>query len=134
MRLVEQEEKPTNFGKIISFLSKVFSSKRNWCLKIFGWFILILIIVCVIKSLHYYKFNLPLVHNKYESIIVKKLVNHADPPTIRQTLNGPVEGIVQTTALGQKFYSFRGIPFAEPPITGIDPYTGEEVDRRFKVG
>lgn len=54
-------------------------------------------------------------------------------PTIRQTLNGPVEGIVQTSVLGQLFYAFLGIPFAEPPITGIDPYTGERVDRRFKV-
>lgn len=53
--------------------------------------------------------------------------------TVRRTLNGPIEGIVQTSSLGQKYYAFRGIPFAEPPITGIDPYTGEKVDRRFKV-
>lgn len=52
---------------------------------------------------------------------------------IRQTLNGPVEGIEQISSLGQKYYSFRGIPYAEPPITGIDPYSGEYVDRRFKV-
>lgn len=56
-----------------------------------------------------------------------------ESPTIRQTTNGPVEGIEQTSSLGQKYYAFRGIPFAEPPITGIDPYTGEQVDRRFKV-
>lgn len=54
-------------------------------------------------------------------------------PTIRQTLNGPVEGIEQTSAMGQKYYAFLGIPFAEPPITGLDPYTGDQVDRRFKV-
>lgn len=54
-------------------------------------------------------------------------------PIIRQTRNGPVEGIEQTSKLGKKFYAFRGIPFAEPPITGTDPYTGEKVDRRFKV-
>lgn len=53
--------------------------------------------------------------------------------TIRQTLNGPVEGVVQKSVLGQLFYGFLGIPFAEPPITGIDPYTGKRVDRRFKV-
>lgn len=52
---------------------------------------------------------------------------------VRQTANGPVEGLGETSALGQQYYAFRGIPFAEPPITGTDPYTGEEVDRRFKV-
>lgn len=54
-------------------------------------------------------------------------------PIIRQTLNGPVEGIEKISMLGQKYYAFRGIPFAEPPITGTDPNTGEQVDRRFKV-
>lgn len=54
-------------------------------------------------------------------------------PIIRQTSNGPVEGIEQISALHQRYYSFRGIPYAEPPITSIDPYTGEKVDRRFKV-
>lgn len=53
--------------------------------------------------------------------------------TLRQTLNGPVEGVEEISSLGQKYYAFRGVPFAEPPITGIDPYTGEYVDRRFKV-
>lgn len=52
---------------------------------------------------------------------------------VRMTANGLVEGIEQMSALGRKYYSFRGIPFAAPPITGIDPYTGENVDRRFKV-
>lgn len=54
-------------------------------------------------------------------------------PLIRQTANGLVEGIEQVSSLGQKYYAFKGIPFAAPPITGIDPYTGERVDRRFKV-
>ena len=54
-------------------------------------------------------------------------------PTIRNTTNGPVEGIEETSVLGQKYYSFRGVPFAAPPITGIDRFTGESVDRRFKV-
>lgn len=54
-------------------------------------------------------------------------------PTIRQTQNGPVEGIEQTSSLKQKYYAFKGVPFAEPPITGRDPYTGEQVDRRFRV-
>lgn len=53
--------------------------------------------------------------------------------TLRQTTNGPVEGIVLTTSLGQMYYAFRGIPFAEPPITGLNPYTGEYIDQRFKV-
>lgn len=56
-----------------------------------------------------------------------------DTPTIRQTCNGPVEGIELISSLGQKYYAFKGIPFAETPITGTDPYTGEQVDRRFKV-
>lgn len=52
---------------------------------------------------------------------------------IRQTQNGLVEGLEQVTSLGQKYFSFRGIPFAAPPITGRDPFTGKQVDRRFKV-
>lgn len=59
---------------------------------------------------------------------------HCDSPTIiRQTQNGPVEGIELISSLKQKYYAFKGVPFAEPPITGIDPYTGVQVDRRFKV-
>lgn len=57
----------------------------------------------------------------------------SDSPTIRRTTNGPIEGVEQTSSLGQKYYAFKGIPFAEPPITGTDPYTGEYIDRRFKV-
>lgn len=53
--------------------------------------------------------------------------------TLRQTTHGPVEGIEETTVFGQKYYAFQGIPYAAPPITGLDPYTGEKVDRRFKV-
>lgn len=56
-----------------------------------------------------------------------------DPPTMRQTLYGPVEGAIEISVLNQTYYSFRGIPFAEPPITGFDAYTSEFVDRRFKV-
>lgn len=55
-----------------------------------------------------------------------------DESPVRQTSNGPVEGITLTSSLGQKYYAFKGIPFAEPPITGKD-HTGEYVDRRFKV-
>ncbi|XP_031635932.1 cholinesterase 2-like [Contarinia nasturtii] len=57
---------------------------------------------------------------------------HSDPPTIRQTTNGPIEGIEETGVFGKKFYAFKGVPYAEVPITGIDPYTGATVDRRFK--
>lgn len=56
-----------------------------------------------------------------------------DPPTIRRTLYGPVEGITEISVFGQEYYAFKGIPFAEVPISGRDPYTGEQVDRRFKV-
>lgn len=67
------------------------------------------------------------------SILLLISFANGDLPTVRQTNNGPVEGIEQTSLFGTKYYSFRGIPYAEVPITGIDPYTGEEVDRRFKV-
>lgn len=56
-----------------------------------------------------------------------------DSPTVRQTSNGPIEGMEVMSSLGQKYYAFLGVPYAEPPITGIDPYTGKNVDRRFKV-
>lgn len=58
---------------------------------------------------------------------------HCNPPTLRETSNGPVKGIQRISSLGQKYYAFEGIPYAEAPITGTDPYTGEWVDRRFKV-
>lgn len=61
------------------------------------------------------------------------LTVHGLLPLIRQTTNGSVEGIEQISSLGQKYYAFRGIRYAEPPISGIDPYNGEKVDRRFKV-
>lgn len=54
-------------------------------------------------------------------------------PLVRETINGPVEGIEKLSSLGQTYYSFKGIPFAEPPITGKNPHTGEMVDLRFKV-
>ncbi|XP_031623525.1 esterase B1-like [Contarinia nasturtii] len=59
-------------------------------------------------------------------------IMQCDPHIMKQTNNGPVEGIEQTGFLGRKYYAFRGVPYAEIPITGIDPYTGAEVDRRFK--
>lgn len=55
------------------------------------------------------------------------------PSIIRRTQNGPVEGIKMRSALNQSFHAFLGIPYAEPPITGTDPYTGEQIDNRFKV-
>lgn len=65
--------------------------------------------------------------------VVVESESQNDLLTLRQTTNGLVEGIILTTSLGQKYYAFRGIPFAELPIAGLDPYTGEYVDRRFKV-
>lgn len=53
--------------------------------------------------------------------------------SIRQTANGAVEGIERISSFGKKYFSFRGIPYAEAPISGIDPYSGDTVDRRFKV-
>lgn len=67
------------------------------------------------------------------SLLLLALSVHCESPLIRQTTNGPIEGFEQTSSLGQKYYAFKGVPFAEPPITGRDPYTGEIVDRRFKV-
>lgn len=44
--------------------------------------------------------------------------------TIIETNYGPVRGIKRTSAVGDQFFSFRGIPYAKPPIG----------DLRFKVG
>lgn len=66
-------------------------------------------------------------------IVLVVLSVDGDPGLVRQTANGPVEGIDEISSLRQEYYAFRGIPYAEPPITGNDPYTGEKVDRRFKV-
>lgn len=60
-------------------------------------------------------------------------VAQCDAKTVRITANGPVEGIEQMSSLQQKYYAFRSIPYAEAPISGKDPYTGQYVDRRFKV-
>lgn len=38
---------------------------------------------------------------------------------IVQTRNGFIEGIIQKNQNGQDFYSFRGIPYAEPPLEGL---------------
>lgn len=67
------------------------------------------------------------------AIILSAFRVYCIPSTLRQTLYGPIEGVERTSILGQKYYAFEGIPYAEPPITGIDPYTGKQVDRRFKV-
>lgn len=67
------------------------------------------------------------------SILLPVLIASCDSSIVRQTKNGPVEGLEQISVLGKKYYSFRGVPYAEVPITGIDPHTGDLVDRRFKV-
>lgn len=68
------------------------------------------------------------------SVLLLIVLNvYCDPMSVKQTTAGPIEGIAQTSSLGQKYVAFRGIPFASSPITGLDPYTGEQVDRRFKV-
>lgn len=54
-------------------------------------------------------------------------------PAIRVTQNGPIVGMEKISVLNRKYYAFKGVPFAAPPITGIDPYSGEQVDRRFQV-
>lgn len=64
----------------------------------------------------------------YESVylllwLASLVLVKCESPTIRQTVNGPVEGIEETSSLGQKFYAFRGVPYAEPPIS----------ERRFKA-
>lgn len=67
------------------------------------------------------------------SLLLLVLNVHCNTSTVRQTNYGPVEGLLRRSSLGQKYYAFRGIPFAEAPISGKDPNTGKEVDRRFKV-
>lgn len=68
-----------------------------------------------------------------QSLLLLVLGVYCDLTIVKQTNNGPIEGIEQTSSLGQKYYAFRGVPYAETPITGKDPHTGEQVDRRFKV-
>lgn len=53
---------------------------------------------------------------------------------VRNTANGCVKGVLERTSMKQLYYAFRSVPYAEVPITGIDPYTQKFVDRRFKVG
>lgn len=67
------------------------------------------------------------------SLLISALSVSCEQPLVRQTANGPVEGVRQTSSLGRGYYTFKGVPYAEPPITGKDPNTGEEIDRRFKV-
>lgn len=45
------------------------------------------------------------------------------PAVIVVTTYGPVRGNQRTSFMGDKFYSFRGIPYAKPPVG----------DLRFKV-
>lgn len=77
-------------------------------------------------------------YKMYKSIVVLYslslviLTVNCDSLPVRQTANGPIEGTEQTSSLGQKYFAFKGVRYAEPPITGIDQY-GEQVDRRFKV-
>lgn len=66
--------------------------------------------------------------------IIFLIVNvNCNTPTIRNTLNGPIEGVELTSVLDQKYYAFKGVRYAEAPITGKDPLSGDDVDRRFKV-
>lgn len=83
--------------------------------------------------LHLNNRNMNKIFNMLYWILFFVLNVHGDQSTIRFTGNGPVEGAIKKSVFGQKYHSFRGIPYAEPPITGIDPYTGQRVDRRFKV-
>lgn len=72
-------------------------------------------------------------------VVVFSLLTIADnvrsqtDPLFRETANGFVKGAMKYTSMGQKYYSFRSVPYAEPPVTGQDPYTKQTVDRRFKV-
>lgn len=75
--------------------------------------ILVVVIICMLSLFFFLK-------NRYTSLVV-------------QTTHGPVESVKYMTRIEQKCHHFMGIPYAAPPITGIHPYTGEEVDRRFKV-
>ena len=67
------------------------------------------------------------------SIIFFSANVNGNPPTIRITTNGLIEGVVLRSSLNQNYYAFRGVRYAEAPITGTDPLSGQKVDRRFKV-
>lgn len=74
---------------------------------------LIFVIICILLVFFFFKYH-------YSPLII-------------QTTHGPVQSAKYMTVFEQKCHLFIGIPYAAPPITGIDPYTGKEVDRRFKV-
>lgn len=70
----------------------------------------------------------------FVSLVIVFIQNvRCSPSTIRQTLNGPIEGIELMSSLGQKYLAFKGVRYAMPPITVVHPITGDRVDRRFKV-
>lgn len=76
------------------------------CNSVFEFFVFSCVLfIAILVSVNYYKFD----------ETVYKIV---------ETRNGAVRGILNKTIFNQKpFYSFRGIPFAEPPIAEL----------RFKV-
>lgn len=47
----------------------------------------------------------------------------ASDTVVIETNYGPVRGIKRISAVGDEFFSFRGIPYAKPPVGGL----------RFKV-
>lgn len=66
-------------------------------------------------------------------LVFSVLLYNVQSNEVRRTANGDVKGKTKTSSLGQKYYAFRSVPYAEVPITGTDPYSGKKVDRRFKV-
>ena len=51
------------------------------------------------------------------SLLILTAQSHFDEASpIVQTQQGSVQGLVQSTAEGNAFYSFLGIPFAKPPV------------------
>lgn len=128
---------------VYKLLIQILTRKRSHnCMIIFQLFLIILSdkfpLILLLKrlnrlssfSIHLSMFDLSLVSLPVLLVIQSVYCNS---PTVRQTANGPVEGIELNSSLGQMYYAFKGVPYAEPPITGGDPYTGENIDRRFKV-
>lgn len=48
-------------------------------------------------------------------------------PVIKTTF-GPVRGLQRTSKLGELFYSFRGIPYAKPPVGPLRFKVSDVVD------
>lgn len=68
----------------------------------------------------------------YVLLVFSLLLSAVRSNILRNTENGKVKGKEDISSLGQKYYAFRSVPYALPPINGFDDDIGV-INRRFKV-